>query len=70
MPQTYRSEAVTLVGLPTVAVVAILAELLGNSATRPTTRGIFAVLVLLELRLAQTVGGVVFWMTNTLLNLL
>jgi len=59
-----------LVGLPTVAVVCILADLAGNSATRPFSRGVFATMVLLELQVAATVGGVASWGVDVLSTLL
>jgi hypothetical protein len=58
-----------LVGLPTVAVLAILAELAGNSATRPTTRTIFALVFLLEVGLFGAMGGVATWVAHGVLSL-
>lgn len=50
-----------LIGLPTVALAVILADLVGNSATRPFTRSVFVVFVLLEIRLPETLGGIANW---------
>lgn len=59
-----------IVGLPTVAIVAIVADLAGNDETRGFTRGVFGVMVLLELQVASTVGGVANWGATALLGLL
>jgi len=59
-----------LVGLPTVAVMAMIAELAGNSATRPATRMVFATMVLIELQVAATVGGAATWLFHGVLSLL
>jgi hypothetical protein len=59
-----------LVGLPTIAVVCILADLAGNSATQPFSRGVFGVMVALELRVADSVGGVVSWAADALTTVL
>lgn len=60
----------TVVGLPTVAIVCVLADLAGNSVTRRFSRGVFAVLVLLELQVAATVGGVASWGVDVVVSLL
>lgn len=59
-----------LVGLPTVALAVILADLAGNSATRPFTRGVFVVFVLLEIHLPETLGGLANWLVDAALTLL
>jgi len=59
-----------LVGLPTVAVVCILADLAGNSVTRRFSRGVFGVMVALELRVADSVGGAVSWAADAFTTIL
>jgi hypothetical protein len=59
-----------LVGLGTVALATIVADLAGNDATRWFSRRVFAVMVLLELQVADTVGGVANWTVQALATLL
>jgi len=47
-----------LVGLPTVAIAAISAEILGNSRTRPASRLMFVGVILWASGAPQAVAGV------------
>lgn len=59
-----------LAELAWVAIAAMVADLLGNDATRGFTRAVFGVMVLLELQVASTVGGVANWGLQALATLL
>ena len=59
-----------LVGLGLVAIAVIVADLAGNDVTRQFSRRVFYIMVLLELQVADSVGGVANWAFQALATLL
>lgn len=53
-----------LVGLYTVAIASIIADLAGNSTTRRYSRTVFGVAVLVEVGAFRAMGGIANWVVS------